>query len=105
MGRPNLPSTIAYAASRTASAAWWRQVLRLAAIISLLPVCPRAQPQDDSWAKDIQALIERGSVQDARIQFARQELGRRESYPGLVVEARLLLAEQHFADSMNVLAR
>ena len=70
-----------------------------------LAVCAHAWQQDDSWAKSIEALIAAGNLPEARAQFSAQEAQRRGSYPGLVLEARLLFAEQRYAESLSTLER
>lgn len=64
-----------------------------------------ATAQLDSWAKDVEALIAAGKPSEARARFAAEAPEVRASYAGLVVEARLLTAENHFIESMSVLAR
>jgi len=81
------------------------RVTLLVSAAMLLAVYSSALQQDDAWAKTIEALIARGRLTEARARLSEQDAQRSGSYVGLVLEARLLTAEQHFAESLNVLQR
>jgi tetratricopeptide (TPR) repeat protein len=74
-------------------------------LIFLLSAALALPARADSWAKEIEALIAAGKVPEARVKFSEQAAPVRQSYAGLVVEARLLAAENRFRESMTVLAR
>ncbi|MFN7993763.1 MAG: tetratricopeptide repeat protein [Bryobacteraceae bacterium] len=59
--------------------------------------------QDEPWARDIESLLGSGRVSDARSAFSALDPQRRGSYPGLVMEARLLASEQRYLESLKVL--
>lgn len=105
--RRNLSSTITHARQKAlcerphGSRA---QLILVVAAATLLPVWASAQ-QGESWAQGIEALLARGRLQEARAQLSQQEAQRRESYTGLLLDARLLAAEQHFGESLKVLER
>src|SRR5690348_14074022 len=74
--------------------------LVLTALVSIATV--RGE-EGDSWPRNIEHLITAGRITEARSAFAALDPQRRASYPGLVVEARLLAAEHHYLESLKVL--
>ena len=68
-------------------------------------VLANAQALDKSWANAVETLITSGRLSEARTRLAAQDRHNRESYAGLLLEARLLAAEQHFLESLTVLQR
>jgi tetratricopeptide (TPR) repeat protein len=80
-------------------------LILLLSTLLVLPVSTAALQQDGSWARSIEALIAAGRLPEARARFSEQEEQRRASYPGLLLEARLLTGEQRFRDSLGVLER
>ena len=91
---PSMPSTITY--PRTALAAY---------LVLLAPALAIAFQASETWVRNIEALIAAGRLAEARSQFSGQEAQRRGSYSGLLVEARLLSAEQRSAESLTLLER
>lgn len=92
----SLSSTISHARGATHAI--------LLAVVLWLPVLGYGQSAED-WARPIEALIARGDLSEARAQLSALDTARRDSYAGLVLSARLAAADQHFEESMNLLAR
>ena len=82
-----------------------RTIPQAIVLLILATVLSSAQAPGESWTTAVEALIARGSLAEARSRFAGQDGQKRESYAGLLLEARLLTAEQHFLESLKVLQR
>jgi len=71
--------------------------------ISCLPLASQVAP--DSWTSPIDTLITSGNLPQARQRLEQEASTRRESSPGLYLEARILFEERRYAEALAVVQR
>ena len=68
-----------------------------------LPLASQVAP--DSWTSPIDTLITSGNLPQARQRLQQEAAARRESSPGLYLEARILFEERRYAEALAVVQR